>query len=215
MPKFSKINPLEGVKKFLGSTSYLPVNEIVVDLESINYYLEGLDFFQYYLHNSNMAMPTRESEKEAMEYLQGIYWGMRLQLIEALKVPIINVVIGEGASGGALGIGVGDMIICFENTWYSVISPEGCATILFRDSSRASEAADSMKVTAKDLLELGIADSILPEPDGGTHINYEESAATLKQSILALMEDLCAIDPEIRILNRIKKYEKMGRWSDG
>ena len=77
-----------------------------------------------------------------------------------LKVPIINIVIGEGASGGALGIGVGDKILCFEYTWYSVISPEGCATILFRDSSRASEAADSMMVTAKDLKELGIADAI-------------------------------------------------------
>ena len=84
-----------------------------------------------------------------------------------LKVPIVNIVIGEGASGGALGIGVGDKILCFENTWYSVISPEGCASILFRDSSRTAEAADSMMVTAKDLKELGIADIILPEPEGG------------------------------------------------
>jgi len=95
-----------------------------------------------------------------------------------LKVPIINVVIGEGASGGALGIGVGDKILCFENTWYSVISPEGCATILFRDSSRASEAADSMMVTAKDLEEMGIADAILPEPIGGTHQNYNKLSTT-------------------------------------
>lgn len=94
-----------------------------------------------------------------------------------LKVPIINIVIGEGASGGALGIGLGDKIICFENTWYSVISPEGCASILFRDTSRAEEAADSMMVTAKDLKEFGIADTILPEPEGGTHLDYDQAAS--------------------------------------
>lgn len=132
-----------------------------------------------------------------------------------LKVPIINVVIGEGASGGALGIGVGDKILCFENTWYSVISPEGCATILFRDSSRASEAADSMMVTAKDLEEMGIADAILPEPVGGTHQNYNQAAETLKEAILDSFSELIKIDPEKRIENRIEKYEKMGRWSDG
>ncbi len=132
-----------------------------------------------------------------------------------LKVPIINVVIGEGASGGALGIGVGDKILCFENTWYSVISPEGCATILFRDSSRASEAADSMMVTAKDLEEMGIADAILPEPVGGTHQDYNQAAETLKEAILDSFVELIKIDPEKRIENRIEKYEKMGRWSDG
>ena len=132
-----------------------------------------------------------------------------------LKVPIINVVIGEGASGGALGIGVGDKILCFENIWYSVISPEGCATILFRDSSRASEAADSMMVTAKDLEKMGIADAILPEPIGGTHQNYNQAAETLKKAILDSFAELIKIDPEKRIENRIEKYEKMGRWSDG
>ena len=132
-----------------------------------------------------------------------------------LKVPIINIVIGEGASGGALGIGVGDKILCFENTWYSVISPEGCATILFRDSSRASEAADSMMVTAKDLEEMGIADAILPEPVGGTHQDYNQAAETLKEAILDSFSELIKIDPEKRIEKRIEKYEKMGRWSDG
>ena len=132
-----------------------------------------------------------------------------------LKVPIINIVIGEGASGGALGIGVGDKILCFENTWYSVISPEGCASILFRDSSRAAEAADSMMVTAKDLKELGIADIILPEPEGGSHLDYDQSASTLKHAVLDSLTELNEIEPEKRILNRIEKYEKMGRWSDG
>ena len=132
-----------------------------------------------------------------------------------LKVPIINIVIGEGASGGALGIGVGDKILCFENTWYSVISPEGCASILFRDSSRGAEAADSMMVTAKDLKELGIADIILPEPEGGSQLDYDQSASTLKHAVLDSLTELNEIEPETRILNRIKKYEKMGRWSDG
>ena len=132
-----------------------------------------------------------------------------------LKVPIINIVIGEGASGGALGIGVGDKIICFENTWYSVISPEGCASILFRDASRAEEAADSMMVTAKDLKELEIADTILPEPEGGTHLNYDHAAYILKQALIDSITELNKIEPENRILNRIEKFEKMGRWLDG
>ena len=132
-----------------------------------------------------------------------------------LKVPIINIVIGEGASGGALGIGVGDKIICFENTWYSVISPEGCASILFRDPSRAEEAADSMMVTAKDLKELEIADTILPEPEGGTHLDYDHAASILKQALIDSVSELNTIKPENRILNRIEKFEKMGRWLDG
>lgn len=132
-----------------------------------------------------------------------------------LRVPIINIVIGEGASGGALGIGVGDKMLCFENTWYSVISPEGCATILFRDASRAPEAADSMMVTAKDLKYFGIADTILPEPLGGTHQDYNQSADTLKNAILDSFLELNKIDPDKRIENRIDKYDKMGEWSDG
>ena len=132
-----------------------------------------------------------------------------------LKVPIINIVIGEGASGGALGIGIGDKIICFENTWYSVISPEGCASILFRDASRTEEAADAMMVTANDLKELGIADVILPEPEGGAHLDYEQAASTLKKSIIESILEFNKIEPENRILNRIENFEKMGRWLDG
>ena len=132
-----------------------------------------------------------------------------------LRVPIINIVIGEGASGGALGIGVGDKIICFENTWYSVISPEGCASILFRDPSRAEEAADAMKVTAKDLKELEIADTILQEPEGGTHLDYDHAASILKQAVIDSISELNKVEPENRILNRIEKFEKMGRWLDG
>ena len=132
-----------------------------------------------------------------------------------LRVPIITAVIGEGASGGALGIGVGDIIICFENTWYSVISPEGCASILFRDSTRASEAADAMMVTARDLKELGIADIILPEPDGGNHLNYDAAAQRLKMAVMESVLKLRLLDPDIRIQNRIEKFENIGRWNDG
>ena len=132
-----------------------------------------------------------------------------------LKVPIINVVIGEGASGGALGIGVGDIILCFENTWYSVISPEGCATILFRDAGRASEAADSMKVTAMDLKEMGIADIIMNEPLGGTHQNYDEASLTLKSQIINSITNLEQLTSDKLIENRIKKYKNMGKWING
>ncbi len=132
-----------------------------------------------------------------------------------IKVPIINVVIGEGASGGALGIGVGDIMLCFENTWYSVISPEGCATILFRDAGRASEAADSMKVTALDLKDLGIADKIMTEPLGGTHQNYDKAALTLKNQIIHSLSSLKNVTSNKLIENRINKYQKMGKWING
>ena len=105
--------------------------------------------------------------------------------------------------------------MCFENTWYSVISPEGCASILFKDAARAEEAANSMMVTAKDLMDLGIADTILSEPEGGTHFDYDKSAKTLKEAILSSLNKLIDIDPNERIENRIKKYEKMGRWTYG
>lgn len=137
-----------------------------------------------------------------------------LFVMSRLNVPIISFVIGEGASGGALGIGVSDRIICFENTWYSVISPEGCASILFRDAVRASEAADSMMVTAQDLAELGIADQIIPEPQGGAHLNYNEAAQILKKTVLNLITELSPISTEERISLRIEKFEKMGKWTD-
>jgi acetyl-CoA carboxylase carboxyl transferase subunit alpha len=129
-----------------------------------------------------------------------------------LRVPIITTVIGEGASGGALGIGVGDMIICFENTWYSVISPEGCASILFRDTERAPDAADAMMVTARDLKKLGIADIILNEPDGGNHLNYDKAAEILKLSIIESIEKMNLLNADVRIQNRMEKFENMGRW---
>ena len=131
-----------------------------------------------------------------------------------LKVPTISIVIGEGASGGALGIGVTDKIACLENTWYSVISPEGCASILFRDSSRAEQAADAMKVTAQDLKKLGICDNLIEEPLGGAHHDFDKIVSQLKNYILSTIEELSKFTIEELVNNRIEKYEKMGVWEE-
>ncbi len=137
-----------------------------------------------------------------------------LKEMAIIGVPIINIVIGEGASGGALGIGVGDRLLCLENTWYSVISPEGCASILFRDATRAKDAADAMKVTAKDLLEMGIADRIIPEPEGSAHMQPQKTAETLKSVILEELSQLSTLKTNELINNRIEKFEKMGLWEE-
>ena len=118
----------------------------------------------------------------------------------------------EGASGGALAIGLSDKIICLKNTWYSVISPEGCASILFRDSKKASEAADAMKVTSKDLYEMGIADAIVEEPNGAAHIDPISSANELKKDILNEYSKLSQFTDEELINNRIEKYNRIGDW---
>jgi len=131
-----------------------------------------------------------------------------------LRVPILIVVIGEGASGGALGIGVGDRIIMLENTWYSVISPEGCAAILWRDSAKANEAADAMKVTARDLLEMNVADEIIPEPVGGAHRDYDATAQILKDNILRHLKELTKVPIEQLLIKRVEKYRLMGKWSE-
>ncbi len=129
-----------------------------------------------------------------------------------LSVPIIVVVIGEGASGGALGIGVGDRLIMLENTWYSVISPEGCASILYRDSTQKKKAAEAMRVTAADLLEMGIADRIIAEPLGGAHRDYKGTAKILKNMILEELAAILIIPVKEMLDNRISKIEKMGTW---
>ncbi len=129
-----------------------------------------------------------------------------------LRVPILIIIIGEGASGGALGIGVGDRILVLENTWYSVISPEGCASILWRDAAKAPDAAKAMKVTAKDVRQLNIADEIITEPDGGAHRAPKEMAKILKESILEHIKALKKIPKEELIDLRLEKFSKMGAW---
>ncbi|OQX81319.1 MAG: acetyl-CoA carboxylase carboxyl transferase subunit alpha [Candidatus Omnitrophica bacterium 4484_70.1] len=127
-----------------------------------------------------------------------------------LKVPIIVVVIGEGGSGGALGIGVGDYILIMEHAYYSVISPEGCAAILWKNAKMAPEAASALKLTAQDLLKLGIVDEIIDEPEGGAHRNCEEAAKNVKRAILKVLRKLKDISWEERLSLRYEKFRRIG-----
>lgn len=127
-----------------------------------------------------------------------------------LKVPVIVVIIGEGASGGALGMGVGDRIIMLENTWYSVISPESCSSILWRSWEFKEQAAEALKLTAPDLLEQNIIDRIVPEPLGGAHRDHKKIANTLKEVLLEEITALRKIKPEKLLDHRINKFGKMG-----
>jgi acetyl-CoA carboxylase carboxyl transferase subunit alpha len=129
-----------------------------------------------------------------------------------IPVPIIVVIIGEGASGGALGIGVGDRILMFENGWYSVIAPESCSSILWRSWDYKEQAAEALKLTAQDLVEQGIVDRVVPEPVGGAHRNYEQSAATLKKILLEELRGLKKLKPAKLVEQRIEKFSKMGAW---
>lgn len=131
-----------------------------------------------------------------------------------LKVPIIVVIIGEGASGGALGIGVGDRILMLENCWYSVISPESCSSILWRSWEYKEQAAEALKLTAPDLLEQGIVDRIIKEPFGGAHKNHQEAADNLKAALIEELNELIKIKPEKLVDNRIEKFGKMGVYTE-
>jgi len=150
----------------------------------------------------------------AEERGQGEAIARNLLEMSKLTVPIISVVIGEGASGGALGIGICDRMLMFENTWYSVISPEGCASILWRDASKASDAADAMKVTPKDLLEMKICDQIIDEPLGGAHRNFKEAASILKDVLLKELDVLKKSSPTSFLDHRIERYEKIGVYTE-
>jgi len=127
-----------------------------------------------------------------------------------LSVPIVVIVIGEGGSGGALGIGLGDRILVLENAYYSVISPEGCAAILWKDRAKASEAARALKLTANDLYELGIIDEIIPEPLGGAHRDFEEMAKVIKGVIVKHLKELSLRSKEKLLRARYEKFRKMG-----
>jgi len=131
-----------------------------------------------------------------------------------LKVPLIVVIIGEGASGGALGIGIGDRILMLKYCWYSVISPESCSSILWRSWDFKEQAAEALKLTANDLLKLGIIDKIIDEPSGGAHRNHQEAAHILKSALIEEIELVSKIKKDKLLDNRIKKFEKMGFWKD-
>lgn len=127
-----------------------------------------------------------------------------------LKVPIICVIIGEGASGGALGIGVGDKVMMMENTWYSVISPESCSSILWRTWEYKEKAADALKLTANDMFKNGLIDGIIEEPLGGAHNDIEKTIATVKKEIKKLYKGLKDKTTDVLINERIEKFSQMG-----
>ncbi len=132
-----------------------------------------------------------------------------------IEAPIICVIIGEGGSGGALGVGVGDRILILENAYYSVISPEGCAAILWKTSAAADKAAESLKLTSENLAELGIADEIIKEPLGGAHRDYQQTAANLKQALEKHLAGLAAVDKSRLIQNRYNKFRRIGVFLQG
>jgi len=131
-----------------------------------------------------------------------------------LRVPILSVIIGEGASGGAIGIGLGDRVYMLENTWYSVISPESCSSILWRSWDYKEKAADALRLTADHMLAAGLIDGIIPEPIGGAHSNSVEMADILKKHLVSALAEVQAMDPEERIKQRIDKYCRMGAYEE-
>jgi acetyl-CoA carboxylase carboxyl transferase subunit alpha len=156
------------------------------------------------------AFPGLEAEERGQgeAIARNIYEMLRLQ------VPVICVIIGEGASGGALGIGVGDKVLMMENTWYSVISPESCSSILWHSWDKKEVAAEQLRLTPDDMLKFGLMDGIIPEPAGGAHWNYDEAAANLKVYIKPLIAELKKIPSKKRMDNRIEKFRKMGFWDE-
>ena len=151
---------------------------------------------------------------EAEERGQGEAIARNIYEMIRLKVPVICVIIGEGASGGALGIGVGDKIFMLENTWYTVISPESCSSILWRSWDQKEKAAEQLKLTPDHMHKFGLIDEIVPEPLGGAHWDYNEAAALLKPYLIKALDELKQSEPQHRINNRIEKFGKMGFWDE-
>lgn len=137
---------------------------------------------------------------------------VNLREMMLLEVPIIAAVIGEGGSGGALGIGVANRVLILENAYYSVISPEGCAAILWKDRTAAAKAAQALKITARDLLALGLVDEVVPEPLGGAHTDPETCTETLKAALLKHLEEILVWSPEERLKQRYEKFRRLGHY---
>jgi acetyl-CoA carboxylase carboxyl transferase subunit alpha len=154
------------------------------------------------------AFPGLEAEERGQgeAIARNIYEMMRL------KVPVICIIIGEGASGGALGIGVGDKVVMLENTWYSVISPESCSSILWRSWDYKEKAADALKLTSTDMKKNGLVDDVINEPLNGAHRNHDEMFSIVKNAIKSYISELETVAPEKRIDDRIEKFNKMGVW---
>jgi len=152
---------------------------------------------------------------EAEERGQGEAIARNLLEMSQLKVPVICIIIGEGASGGALGIAIGDKVLMLEHTWYSVISPESCSSILWRSWDYKEQAATALKLTAENMLEQKLIDGIIKEPCGGAHTNPEESFQNVKKEILKQTAKLEKIEPEKRIEARTEKFSSMGVFNEG
>ena len=152
---------------------------------------------------------------EAEERGQAQAIAANLETMSELRVPILVIIVGEGGSGGALGIGLGDRILLLENAIYSVISPEGCAAILWRNQDRVEEAAQALKLTARDLLEAGLIDGIIPEPGGGAHRDPEKTAANIKETIIKNLDELKDIPSEELTKMRYEKYRRIGKFKKG
>lgn len=151
---------------------------------------------------------------EAEERGQGEAIARNIYEMIRLRVPVICVIIGEGASGGALGIGVGDRVLMLENTWYTVISPESCSSILWRSWDQKETAAEQLKLTPDHMLEFGLIDGIIPEPVGGAHWDYQVAADNVKEVLLKTLEELKPLDPLTRVNKRIEKFGRMGFWDE-
>ena len=154
------------------------------------------------------AFPGLEAEERG----QGEAIARSIMEMTRLKVPVICIIVGEGASGGALGIGVGDRVLMLENTWYSVISPESCSSILWHSWDFKTTAAEALKLTAKDMLSNGLIDGIVPEPLGGAHRDPAAMFAGLKTEILKHYRDLKGLDPIDRVALRMEKFSSMGAY---
>lgn len=129
-----------------------------------------------------------------------------------LPVPILVTITGEGGSGGALGVAIGDRVLMFENAVYSVISPEGCASIMWRDASKAETAAEALKITAPDLLELKLVDEIIPEPEGGAHLDHDKAAKLLDGVLARCLEEISRLSPDELLDKRYEKFRRMGQF---
>ncbi len=151
----------------------------------------------------------------AEETGQGVAIATNLRDMAKLKVPVIAIITGEGCSGGALGLAVADKVYLLEHAYYTVISPEGCASILWRDASKAAVAAEALKITAPDLLKFGIIDGAIKEPIGGAHHNYELMCAEMKNTIKSAIDELEKLSPEGLKSTRYDKYRKMGAFIEG
>lgn len=151
---------------------------------------------------------------EAEERGQGVAIAQNIRQMSFLEVPIVCVITGEGGSGGALAIGIGDRILMLEHGWYSVISPEMCAQILWKDSSKAPEAAEALKLTATDLIGLNAIDGIVPEPFGGAHKNHQEAATNLKASLKGALKEILSIPVDVLVEQRLERFRQLGKWQE-